>query len=122
DDQVEQDQPAAEGSGVLVDDLDLGSAIGSGPGSRIGSDVNLVADSSGSDVRIVPSEPEEDSDFLLKDRREGLVELDSGELQLSSEAPVISHDSEMLDLAIEPKSGSTGPIVRRESDENASLR
>jgi len=122
DDQAGQDQPAAEGSGVLVDDLDLGSAVGTGSGSRVGSDVNLVADSSGSDVRIVPSETDEDSDFLLKDRREGLVELDSGELQLSPEAPVISHDSEVLDLAIEPKSGSTGPIVRAESDEPAALR
>lgn len=124
DEPVDQDQPAAEGSGVLVDDLDLGSTVGSGSGSRAGSDVNLVADTSGSDLRIVPSETEEeeDSDFLLKDRREGLVELDSGELQLSPEEPVISHDSEMLDLAIEPKSGSTGPIVRSEPAENASLR
>lgn len=122
DEPAAQDQPAAEGSGVLVDDLDLDSAVGSGTGSRVGSDVNLVADNSGSDVRIVPSESEEDSDFLLQDRPAGLVELDSDELKLSPEEPVISHDSEMLDLAIEPKEGSTGPIVRSEPAESPTLR
>jgi excisionase family DNA binding protein len=110
------DHPSAGGSGVLVDDLDLGSAISTGGSSRLGSDVNLVAgDGEGSDVKVVTSS-DEDSDFTLKGRREGLVELDSADLQLSSSEPALTHDSEMLDLAIDPKTGSTGPISRKDPD------
>lgn len=111
------DDQAAEGSGVLADDPESGSTAGSAAGSRLGSDVNLVAgDDDSSEVKVVPSEPDEDSDFLLKDRRDGLVELDSGELQLSPDEPALTHDSERLDLAIDPKTGSTGPIAQQESE------
>ncbi len=124
DEQAGGDHPSAGGSGVLVDELDLGSAIVSaGSSSRLGSDVNLVAgDGEGSDVQVVTSASEDDSDFLLKDRREGLVELDSGELQLSPSEPAITHDSELLDLAIDPKTGSTGPIRRGSEPEKPAAR
>lgn len=129
-DDFEDDSPAAgEGSGVLADELEADPA-GSSPSSRIGSDVNLVASDDDGDVRVVSaaSEPpppsdepaasdaaaEPESDFLLAEDREPLVELDSGELTLSPDEPALSQDSEMLDLAIEPKSGSTGPIPRQD--------
>ena len=124
------------GSGVLVDDLGLGSSsrgskiiggdaksddgsdvgIGSESLIRSGSDVNLVAgDSDGSDVRIVASSTDDsDDDFLIEAGGRGLVEIDSGELQLSPDEPAISHDSAVLDLAIEPNAGSTGPITDKE--------
>ncbi|MGV3486141.1 MAG: helix-turn-helix domain-containing protein, partial [Planctomycetaceae bacterium] len=138
----------AGGSGVLVDELELGSSssprsgsniIGgdakpkSGHGSdvgvgaeslvRSGSDVNLVAgDSGGSDVRIVTGQPAagDSDDFLIDGGREPLLEIDSGELQLSADEPVITHDSAVLDLAIEPNAGSTGPITDKELKEVAS--
>jgi len=111
------DSPSSGGSGVLVDQLELGSDIVGGS-SLIGSDVNLVAgsgDGDGSDVKVVSSTAadDDDSDFMLTQRRENLVEIDSGELQLSSDEPVITHDSEFLDLAIEPKKGSTGPVAKK---------
>ncbi len=128
------------GSGVLVDELEVGSGLGSrgskiigGDGSkddgsdvgigsellaRSGSDVNLVAgDSDGSDVKIVSGG--DSDDFMLKGGPSELVEIDSGELQLSPDEPVISHDSAVLDLAIEPNAGSTGPITDKELREIA---
>lgn len=131
------------GSGVLVDDLDLGSGIGSRssriiggdnrssssdvgigsePLSRSGSDVNLVAgDSNGSDVKVVTggTNASDSDDFLIEGGRADLVEIDSGELQLSANEPVITHDSAVLDLAIEPNAGSTGPITDQELKEVA---
>jgi excisionase family DNA binding protein len=113
---------SAGGSGVLVDELDLGSSVGSRSGSVIGSDVDLVPSNDGSDVKVVsgntPS-PEDSDDFMLSGGVGGLVEIDSGELQLSEDEPVISHDSEVLDLAIEPNAGSTGPITDKELKEVA---
>jgi len=110
------------GSGVLVDELELGSSVGSRRGPTIGGDVNLVAgDNEGSDVKIVSGTPDpgDDDDFLISGDGGGLVEIDSGELQLSGSEPVISHDSEVLDLAIEPNAGSTGPITDKELKEVA---
>jgi excisionase family DNA binding protein len=130
------------GSGVLVDELDLGSGIGtrssriiggdrasssdvgigSEPLSRSGSDVNLVAgDSNGSDVKVVTGNAgaSDSDDFLIDSGRADLVEIDSGELQLSANEPVLTHDSAVLDLAIEPNAGSTGPITDKELKEVA---
>jgi excisionase family DNA binding protein len=131
------------GSGVLVDDLELGSrssriiggddksgsgagsdvGVGSEPLLRSGSDVNLVAgDSNGSDVKVVSgsSSASDSDDFLLDGGRSDLVEIDSGELRLSADEPVLTHDSAVLDLAIEPNAGSTGPITDQELKEVAS--
>lgn len=117
DEEAAPNEPsAAEGSGILFDDLDISDAARSGGSSLIGSDVNLVAGDGddGSDVKVVSSAVDDDSDFMLKDRREGLVEIDSGELKLSLDEPAITHDSEYLDLAIDPKTGSTGPIAKKD--------
>ena len=135
------------GSGILVgddSDLSIGGSIiggdentseGDGSGSDLGiggellstdaggSDVNLVSlDSDGSDVAIVASDMDlmaasdggSDSDFLVEHE---LVELDSAELKL--EEPAIMHDSAQIDLAIEPNSGSTGPVTDAELKEIA---
>lgn len=137
-DDLEDDSPAAgEGSGVLADELEADPA-GSSASSHLGSDVNLVASDDDGDVRVVsaagepaaggkaadPAEKgaaeEPESDFLLADAPEPLVELDSGELTLAPEEPALSQDSEMLDLAIEPKSGSTGPIPRQDLEPEVS--
>lgn len=122
DDEAPTDS-SGDGSGVMVDDLDLGSAISSDDSSLRGSDVNLVAgdgDGDGSDVQVVSkSEDDDDSDFTVKGRHEGLVELDSGELQLSLNEPALTHESEVLDLAIDPKTGSTGPIAKRDQPSEA---
>lgn len=111
DDQDSEDLSAsAGGSGVIGGD--------SMRGSGLGSDVNLVAsDSDGSDVMVVSGktpDARDSDDFLISGGRGSLVEIDSGELQLSADEPVISHDSEVLDLAIEPNAGSTGPITDKE--------
>jgi hypothetical protein len=121
DEDAPAESPSSGGSGVVLDDLDLDLVSGTAGGSSlIGSDVNLIAgngNGDGSDVKVVSAASDDDSDFTLKDRREGLVEIDSGELQLSPDVPVITHDSEMIDLAIDAKSGSTGPIAKRDIDE-----
>ncbi len=118
DDDAPIESPSSGGSGVVLDDLDLDLVSGtSGGSSLIGSDVNLIAgndNGDGSDVKVVSAANDDDSDFTIKDRRESLVEIDSGELQLSPDVPVITHDSEMIDLAIDAKSGSTGPIAKRD--------
>ena len=148
DDAEESDEflTGTSGSGLLVNESDMGSSPGSkrgrtiggdasdpdlfsekGSGSDIGlgsessapgsSDVNLIAgDSAGSDVKIVTGGvgASDSDDFLISGGSGGLVEIDSGELQLASDEPVISHDSAMLDLAIEPNAGSTGPITDKE--------
>jgi len=113
------DDLAAEGDSYdpyqMVDD----DAAVESPSSG-GSDVNLIAgdgSGDGSDVQVVSAAADDDSDFTMKDRREGLVEIDSGELQLSPDGPVITHDSAMIDLAIDAKSGSTGPIAKRDLPE-----
>lgn len=116
DDDAPADSPSSGGSGIVLDELDLDLISGTAGGSSlIGSDVNLIAgDGDGSDVQVVSAAGDDDDDFTIKDRRESLVEIDSGELQLSPDGPVITHDSEMIDLAIDAKSGSTGPIAKRD--------
>ena len=117
DEEAAPNEPsAAEGSGILFDDGDVSDAVRTGGSSLIGSDVNLVAGDGddGSDVKVVSAAADDDSDFMLKDRREGLVEIDSGELKLSLDEPALTHDSEYLDLAIDPKTGSTGPIAKKD--------
>ena len=92
-------------------DLEIGNELLGG-----GSDVNLIAsDSNGSDVALVPSDSGDVLSGIDGDLLEGselgideLVEIDSAELQLDD--PAISHDSSHLDLAIDPKKGSTGPV------------
>lgn len=121
DDDAPAESPSSGGSGVVLDDLDLDLVSGIGGGSNLsGSDVNLIAgdgSGDGSDVKLVSSAADDDSDFTMKGRRESLVEIDSGELQLSPDSPVITHDSDMIDLAIDAKSGSTGPIAKRDLPE-----
>jgi hypothetical protein len=141
------DELGEGGSGVLVDEAKLGSSIGprssiiggdkpsgsgtdsdldlaSDPPILSGSDVNLIAgDGDDSDVKIVTGKPislESDSDeLLLSSGRDVLAEIDSGELMLSDDMPAITHDSAVLDLAIEPNAGSTGPITDKELKEVA---
>lgn len=123
----------SSGSGILVDERDLGSALGAGSGSVIGgdqpaseegsdiglgaepdsggggSDVNLVAaEGEGSDVQIVAG----DSELLFDSGASDLVELDSAELQLSE--PAVGNEQEPLDLSLEPHEGSTGPVTDEE--------
>ena len=103
-------------------DLEIGSEpVGSG------SDVNLVTSDSGkgSDVELVASDSGVGSesqsgidDGLIAGSDlsiEDLVEIDSAELKLDESA--ISHESSHLDLAIDPKEGSTGPLKKQKSDE-----
>lgn len=140
------DDLAAEGagSGMLVNDsgLGIGSVIGGdasdeGDGSDVnlgseplkegstgGSDVNLVTgkSESGSDVELVASDSgalsreqiEQESVFETDDAE--LLEIDSAELQLND--PAIMHESsDSIDIAIDPKEGSTGPVARAEIQE-----
>jgi len=86
---------------------------GIGLNSSGGSDVNLVpTEGEGSDVALVAGSDEgadPDSSDLPSGLEVGdLLEIDSAELQLDD--PALMHDSGMLDLAIEPKEGSTGPV------------
>ena len=129
---------AAEGagSGVLVGDsgTGAGSVIGGdaaddGDGSDLGigseptgegSDVNLVTGSkeTGSDVELVPTDSgnlgaEIDEDSLFDTDENALQEIDSAELRLND--PALMHDSaESIDIAIDPKEGSTGPVAKAE--------
>jgi len=104
-DQLADDLEAVGGSGVLV------SEPAKSPSD---SDVNLVpSEGEGSDVAIVTS----DSELLMESSEDGLMEIDSGELQL--EQPAIGHDSAQLDLSVEPNSGSTGPVTDEELEEIA---
>ena len=106
------DTPPAEG--------DAGSDLGIGnetltPGSG-GSDVNLIAnESDGSDVLLVADSedtPVADSSDLPSGLDVGeLLEIDSAELRLDD--PALTHDSAMIDVAIEPKEGSTGPVAKK---------
>ncbi len=99
---------ASEDSGV-GSDLGLGTETLQ-PGS--GSDVNLVASSGdGSDVAVVAS----GSDLDFDGESDKLLEIDSGELELADRA--VMHDSGLLDLAIEPNAGSTGPVTDEELKE-----
>jgi hypothetical protein len=128
----------AGGSGVLVSETEVGSAIsqsgsniiggdgppvdeGSGsdleigseslqPGSG-GSDVNLIAaEGEGSDVAVIAS----DADLQNQSGDSDLLEIDSEDLQLD---PAIMNDSAKVDLAIEPNAGSTGPVTDQELKE-----
>ncbi|OYP29792.1 helix-turn-helix domain-containing protein, partial [Rhodopirellula sp. MGV] len=140
------DDLAAEdnfGSGILVNDLDLGDSsasigsiiggdqsddadgsdlnIGSEPlkeGST-GSDVNLVTGSDiGSDVSLVASDSGQldsnlEIDSVFETDEELLQEIDSAELKLDD--PALLRDSaDSIDVAIDPKEGSTGPVAKKE--------
>jgi excisionase family DNA binding protein len=101
------------GDDLLVDKDDTGGSdleIGGEkvkPGSSGGSDVNLVAsDGNGSDVALVAAE----DDVADIEVDNDLIEIDSGELQL--EEPAISGGSSRLELAIDPKEGSTGSFAK----------
>ncbi len=130
------------GSGVLVSESDLGSAIsqsgsniiggdgspadeGSGSGSGSGSDLEIGGEtlqpgSGGSDVNLIAAAGEgsdvaiiaSDADLLNESGGSDLLEIDSAELDLSD--PAILGDSAKLDLAIEPNAGSTGPVTDEE--------
>ncbi|MEL7336478.1 MAG: DNA-binding protein, partial [Planctomycetota bacterium] len=99
-----------------ADDISLDSLVTDGSsielGSELpeasGSDINLIADEGdglGSDVKLVAGQ-QSSADLLL---------MDSEELRLA-DGPVLSHDSAELDLAIEPKPGSTGPVEGKSDD------
>jgi excisionase family DNA binding protein len=131
-------EDAAGGSGVLVSESEVGATSGGssvigagsaggeeeGSGSDLelgeeslqpsGSDVNLIAaEGEGSDVAIVAS----DSDLMLESAGSGLLEMESGELNLRESE--LSRDSAQLDLAVEPNAGSTGPVTDQELKEIA---
>jgi excisionase family DNA binding protein len=127
---------AAEGagSGILVDDATLGDSagigsvigadddgsdvnVGSEPLKEGGSDVNLVAGSKddGSDVELVTSESkasESDEDEIADTDDESLAEIDSADLNLSEPAMVDDDSIDSIDIAIDPKEGSTGPVAK----------
>jgi excisionase family DNA binding protein len=129
------------GSGVLVSDSDVGSGVSQGDSNVIGGDTPAPEDgsssdlgigaeplktgSSGSDVNLIASEGEgsdvaivaSDSDLMMESAGSGLVEMDSGDLQLEDAA--LLHDSAQLDLAVEPNAGSTGPVTDEELREIA---
>jgi len=137
------------GSGILVDETGgdyagIGSVIGGdgnddGEGSDVnvgaealkegstgGSDVNLVSGKSetGSDVELVASDSaalsreEIDQDSLFETDDEELMEIDSAELQLND--PAIMHESnDSIDVAIDPKEGSTGPVAKADIQDEA---
>lgn len=127
------------GSGILVNDAGSGgsgSVIGGDPtddaeGSDLGigseavgegSDVNLVTGSKekGSDVELVATDSgklqdELEQDSLFDTDENALQEIDSAELKLSD--PAMLEDSvDSIDIAIDPKEGSTGPVARAEID------
>ncbi|MDM4016344.1 helix-turn-helix domain-containing protein [Roseiconus lacunae] len=132
------------GSGILVDEVDLGESgasigaviggdqaddndgsdvnLGSEPlkeGST-GSDVNLVTgtDKSGSDVSLVANDggKEIEIDSVFETDEELLQEIDSAELKLDD--PALLRDSaDSIDVAIDPKEGSTGPVAKAEINE-----
>ncbi|QDT08940.1 helix-turn-helix domain-containing protein [Planctomycetes bacterium K23_9] len=146
------------GSGLLISENEVGSAISQGGSSIIGgddsklgqgesdldlassdlgiggavpksttdgSDVNLVADlGDGSDVSLVPSSsglsdssgkgtatpPLAGEDDFAIDDDDGLQEIDSKILQIDE--PALLHDSsDEIDLSLEVKDGSTGPVI-----------
>ncbi len=137
------------GSGILVDEAGrdyggIGSVIGGdgtdeGEGSDLnlgsetlkegstgGSDVNLVTgqSGSGSDVELVASDSaalsreELEQESLFETDDDELMEIDSAELQLND--PAIMHESsDSIDVAIDPKEGSTGPVAKAEIKDEA---
>lgn len=72
-----------------------------------------LADSDDDEYRL---EPEESAS--VPEPPVGPVALESNDIELTLEQPALTHDSEELDLAIEPKSGSTGPIRLQQPDED----
>ncbi|WP_182866322.1 helix-turn-helix domain-containing protein [Stieleria mannarensis] len=129
------------GSGILVDESGMGSGSviggdspGEGEGSDLGigsetpgegSDVNLVTGSKedGSDVELVTSDSGKLSDDLEQDSlfesdENALQEIDSAELKLND--PALMDDSiDSIDIAIDPKEGSTGPVAKAEIKDEA---
>ncbi|MEL6110819.1 MAG: DNA-binding protein [Planctomycetota bacterium] len=128
------------GDGASIGSIIGGDATEEGDGSDLnigseklkegstGSDVNLVTGTKddGSDVALVASldSSEElldgsdaaldsvDSDF----DGDGLAEIDSAELQLND--PALMDDMEdSVDVAIDPKEGSTGPVAKAEIEQ-----
>ncbi len=117
----------AGGSGLLVTDQSVGSSL-SGLGSKViggdgnepdgtGSDLELGSEpltpGSGSDVNLVASKGSGSDVALVAGDSDLLLEMDSSDLSL--EAPALAEDSGLLDLAIEPKTGSTGPIANKKN-------
>jgi excisionase family DNA binding protein len=108
------------GSGVLSNDSGLagiGSVIG-GDAAEEGSDVDLVSGSTkkGGDVALVPSDSgvvhDELSDDSLFDSDDvALQEIDSAELRLDDPALLQDDSQDSIDIAIDPKEGSTGPVA-----------
>lgn len=76
--------------------------------------------SSGGSGLVLESIDSDDSDLTVKSGSDGLLEIDADELKLAADGPVITHDSEVLDLEIDVKTGSTGPIAKRDAEESAS--
>lgn len=112
------ESPSSGGSGLELDlELDDDSAAGS---RLMGSDVNLVAGDDGSDVKVV-SVSDEPVQTPSAGGSNDLVELDPDELTLAPEEPIFGDDSGVLELAIDPKTGSTGPIAQRDPDPNSDL-
>lgn len=100
--------------------ISAGSADSSEGGSdlSLGSDVNLVAsEEDESDVAVVATDGETKQAPGVADAEgdDDLLEMDSADLKLDD--PAITHDSDQLDLSIEPNSGSTGPITDEELKE-----
>lgn len=91
------------GSSILVSEPDSGAATGSDVSA--GSDVALVArQGDGSDVQVVSSRSGDKAP-----PHESLEEADDDDLKLTDE-----NESGVLDLAVDSKEGSTGPVIGAE--------
>ncbi len=118
DDAAPVESPSSSGSALELDlELDDEPAAGS---RLIGSDVNLVAGDDGSDVKVV-SVTAETPQPAASGGSGGLMELDPDDLSLEANEPILSPDSGVLDLAIDPKTGSTGPIAKRDAPAGSGL-
>ncbi len=117
----------AGGSGLLVTDQSVGSSL-SGLNSKViggddgepdgtGSDLELgnekLTPGSGSDVNLIASKGTGSDVALVAGDSDLLLEMESSDLSL--EEPALAEDSGLLDLAIDPKSGSTGPIGNKKN-------
>ncbi|PAY20228.1 DNA-binding protein [Rhodopirellula sp. SM50] len=116
---------SGSGSGSVIGGDSAADADGSdlGIGSETpgeGSDVNLVTGTKeeGSDVELVASDSgklgdELEQDSLFESDENALQEIDSAELKLND--PALMDDSvDSIDVAIDPKEGSTGPVAKAE--------
>ncbi len=102
----------AGGSGLLVNEHELGS-----DSDGTGSDLELGTEklAQGSDVNLVPSSSDDSDVAIVASKKPGesglLLEIDSTDSKLDEPS---LQDSGLLDLAIEPNAGSTGPITDAE--------